>query len=1251
MIFFTFQKTVTWSLFLTLLFLSKANAITPFKYVGKLVEPGDTMIIDALHATQSHDTFNIPVYANVPMLGVDCVLAYYSSSMEIISVKSARADVILVSNISTSPRVCRIGAYTPGANGVEANKVLYYIKVKTACPLIGYFGNVYMGLNSGITPTKVLSACTAPTVTLNTEPSTISEHLGTQKITATLSAPTTEIVTLTLRKAGTAIEGVDYTLDSNTITIPAGSTTGSVTLTAIDNVKNQPDKTVIIDIIDASNASRNGFKQTITIADDDPLPTVLLTTNVDSIAEAGGSATLTATLSHPYSEIVTLTLSRGGTTTYKTSPDAIVVIDYALSSTKITIPAGSTKGSVTITLYDDIIYEKDETILIDIETVTNGINNGVQQKTLTILNDDPIPTVTLVADAPTIKEKNESVYLSTRLSNPSEIPITVTLTTSGTATYAIDYSLESLTTTVQPYHTSAGVLLTTINDAIHESDETVIIDIETVTTGIERGVQRETITIIDDDPLPTVALSTNVASIAEAGGTALLTATLSAAFSETVTINLIPSGTATNRIDYTLSSTIITIPAGSTTGSVTLTALEDAIHDANETIILSLGNIINGTQGTPAQQTITIIDNYPVPTVTLSANATIIAEAGGKAILTATLSAVSSEMVTITFAQSGTATDVTDYTLSNTTLTIPAGSISGSVTLTAVNDALHEANETIIIDIATVANGTESGVQQKTITIMDDDLLPTVTFSVNPNTLFEGGVATITATLSNTYTEVVTVTFATSGTATNGSDYTLSNTTLTIPVGSTSGSITLTTIDDKMYEDSETVTLDIETVTNGTESGVQQKIVIINDNDPYPTLTFSVDTTRIPETGGKAILTATLSNPSSQTVVVALSPIGSATLGTDYTLSNSVITIPSGSKSATVTLTAIHDVLYEGNENITINLASVTNASANGVQSKSITIIDDDPMPTVTLTANPTSIAEAGGIAILTATLSAVSSQEVTIFLTASGTATRTTDYIVNTTLKIPAGSTSGSATLTAVNDALHETNETIIIDIETVINGTENGVQQKTITITDDDPIPTVTLSTNVTSIAEAGGKAILTATLSAASSQEVTILFATSGTATYTTDYTFNTTLVIPAGSISGSVPLTAVNDALHETNETIIIDIETVINGTENGVQQKTITIIDNDRVSIQTNQQDFSIKIYPSLVEDNLTIATEADKITDLQIVDLNGVVVRAVQNLVINGSLNLNVSDLPNAVYIIRARNNEGYLLTTKIFKM
>jgi len=107
------------------------------------------------------------------------------------------------------------------------------------------------------------------------------------------------------------------------------------------------------------------------------------------------------------------------------------------------------------------------------------------------------------------------------------------------------------------------------------------------------------------------------------------------------------------------------------------------------------------------------------PTVTLGVSGSSLAEAGGMATVTATLSATCALPVTVTLAFSGSATLGTDYTVSSSTIVIPPGSLSGTLTMTGVPDLVKEGSETIVVDIDTVVNASEAGTQQVTATIAD----------------------------------------------------------------------------------------------------------------------------------------------------------------------------------------------------------------------------------------------------------------------------------------------------------------------------------------------------------------------------------------------------------------------------------------------------------------------------------------------------------------------------------------------------
>ena len=534
------------------------------------------------------------------------------------------------------------------------------------------------------------------------------------------------------------------------------------------------------------------------------------------------------------------------------------------------------------------------------------------------------------------------MFTATLSASSTEV-VTVFLSFSGTATLTDDYTRTGTQIVINPGSVTGTMTVTAVQDPRDEPNETVIVDITNVANGTESGTQQETTTITDDDDPPTVTLSVDNANISEADGVATFTATLSAASGFPVTVDLGYSGTATLTDDYTRSDTQIVIPAGDTSGTVMVTAEQDALDENNETVVVDITNVTNGTESGTQQQTTTITDDDDPPTVTLSVDNASIVEAGGVATFTATLSAVSGLPVTVDLGFTGSAALTDDYTRSGSQIVIAAGDTTGTVTVTAEQDALDEDNETVVVDITNVTNGTESGTQQQSTSITDDDDPPSVTLSLdNTNIAEAGGVATFTATLSAESGRTVTVDLGFTGTATLTDDFTRSGTQIVIAAGDTTGTATVTAEQDVIDENNETVIVDIVGVTNGTESGTQQQITTITDDDPPPSVTLSVDNASIAEAAGIATFTATLSEASGLPVTVVLGFTGSAVLTDDYTRSATQIVIAAGDLSGTVTVNAVQDSLVEGDENVIVDITSVTNGTESGTQQQTTTITDDD---------------------------------------------------------------------------------------------------------------------------------------------------------------------------------------------------------------------------------------------------------------------------------------------------------------------
>ena len=118
-----------------------------------------------------------------------------------------------------------------------------------------------------------------------------------------------------------------------------------------------------------------------------------------------------------------------------------------------------------------------------------------------------------------------------------------------------------------------------------------------------------------------------------------------------------------------------------------LALLTITLDEPNETVIVTLSNPSNATLGSDTVHTYTINDNDNAPVVDFNTTSSNGAESTSSKALTVDLSAASSQNVTVDYAVTGTATGSgTDYTLSNGTLTINAGSTSGTITIASIVD-------------------------------------------------------------------------------------------------------------------------------------------------------------------------------------------------------------------------------------------------------------------------------------------------------------------------------------------------------------------------------------------------------------------------------------------------------------------------------------------------------------------------------------------------------------------------------------
>jgi hypothetical protein len=350
--------------------------------------------------------------------------------------------------------------------------------------------------------------------------------------------------------------------------------------------------------------------------------------------------------------------------------------------------------------------------------------------------------------------------------------------------------------------------------------------------------------------IPKAQFSSAVYTVDEGSGTATITVLLSAVSDRTVTVDYATSGgTAAPGSDYGAASGTLTFNPGVTSRTFSVGIVDDTVDETDETVVLTLSNPVNAQLGTTYQAILTIVDNDappPSPEVRFSAATYSVDEGAGAATITVILSATSDRTLTVDYAASaGTASAGSDYVVTNGTLTFNPGATSRTFSVSIIDDTADEADETVALVLSNPVHAQLGTPHQAALIIVDNDEPappPEVRFSAATYSVDEGaGAATITIILSATSDRTVTVDYAASdGTASAGSDYVVTNGTLTFNPGVTSQTFAVNIVDDVADEADETVALTLSSPTLALLGAPFQAVLAIIDDDIPPPVSSSV---------------------------------------------------------------------------------------------------------------------------------------------------------------------------------------------------------------------------------------------------------------------------------------------------------------------------------------------------------------------------------------------------------------------------
>lgn len=289
---------------------------------------------------------------------------------------------------------------------------------------------------------------------------------NTAHVTVSLTHPSGLDLTLHYATSdGTAVAGTDYTASSGTVTIPAGSTSATISVPTIGNDVTQPDRAFTVTISDPATSygtapwiSIGQATARVTIHDDDPAPTVSITGPGQPATEGDTGGTVvpfTVTLNHPSTSTVSVEWDTADGTA--TTPG-----DYLPGHGTVTVAPGQTSATVDVVVNGDTIPEPAETFTVTLTDPTGATLAAKATATATIADDDPV--VVTAADAtipaPTGTSATATFTIGAHTTIPAGQSVTVPwsakpgttpagrVTGSGTVTLTATHPTASATVTV-----------------------------------------------------------------------------------------------------------------------------------------------------------------------------------------------------------------------------------------------------------------------------------------------------------------------------------------------------------------------------------------------------------------------------------------------------------------------------------------------------------------------------------------------------------------------------------------------------------------------------------------------------------------------------------------------------------------------------------------------------------------------------------------------------------------------------------
>ncbi|MGV3664451.1 MAG: choice-of-anchor tandem repeat GloVer-containing protein [Prosthecobacter sp.] len=637
------------------------------------------------------------------------------------------------------------------------------------------------------------------------------------------------------------------------------------------------------------------------------------------------------------------------------APVAATSPDGGSGTSEYVIPAGASFLDIVVTPLNDSTAEGVEYAVLDFANTASGyIMAGSARAVVAITDDDsvlPVVKITPVDDSGH-EAGSDGLVLMLERNGPTTAALNVSLAYTGTATNGSDYAAPA-SVSIPAGSASTTFSITPVNDADIEATETLIATISTNAAYLRDSTAQTVTSILNDDDMPVVTLTTpdpNAAEAASDKGVFMITRTGSTAAA--LTVDYAVNGRAVLGTDYRRLDGRSTIPAGSASITVEIVPFDDTYDEGTQDVILQLRTAQNYVIGGTGTGTVTIADNDAMQVYVELNTGTGVEPSSGSAsgpVFQITRPATGTAVM-VNYSISGTATSGIDFTALPGGIAFAAGDASKTITITMLADALLEDAETVTLTLLpgtgyTLMDGQITSMtayvydgDQEVVSVNTGDSTSALTVPFTEST--SAGLDFLISRRVLTASPLV-VNYTLSGTAANGVDYTGPTGTATIPASGDSVRVNVAPVNDTIPEGVETITLTITPVSGSYGTQFASATMLLGDNDGFSsgTVAFGSTTATTTEDAGTYHVPVTITGtpPGAVSVFYRVNGGTAAGNGIDFTLAEGVLHFASGETAKNIPVVIRQDILPEPAETIILQLLNQTGANL-GASTHTLTV-------------------------------------------------------------------------------------------------------------------------------------------------------------------------------------------------------------------------------------------------------------------------------------------------------------------------